>query len=161
MDYELTIIENGLQSWRRALPRFLVLMAVAAGLCSCGVYQMITTDPNDEEEGLRAAMDIMAPPLLITGDWSDTRAKNFENTSYYTELIRTRNEGKVTPDRSREILAAMDQVFKYTTVKSMTDEQLAKLIGPPDKTIVRSGQTIDVYQVHSPSGIQERWLVKD
>ena len=128
-------------------------------LCSCGAVQLATSD-GDRQEDYAFGM-ALAPVLLITGDWPDTRANNFETSAHYMELIRTRHEGKMTSERSRETLNAMSQTFQLQTIKNTHDTQLSELLGPPDKTMVRSGRRIYVYSFNSPEGLEERWLVKD
>jgi len=141
------------------LSRLIFLLAATLGLCSCGVYQAATYDgPSDENYVLMEG--VLAPPVMITGVWPDTYAKNFGSASYYTGLIRSRNEGRMTPERARDILNAMDQVFHYVPVHTMSEAQLAELLGAPDKKVVLSGRTMYRYQFNSPEGLQGRWLVR-
>jgi hypothetical protein len=143
------------------LLRLSVLALLVSSLCSCGVYQVVTADPNDDEQGMRAAMILMAPPLLITGDWPSTTDKNFKPPSYYTDLIRERHDGAMTNKRADEVLAAMDRLFHDKKIKAMPEVKTEEMFGPPDKRTVRSGSKIDVYQFQSPRGLQERWLVRE
>jgi hypothetical protein len=143
--------------------RFLRLVSLGlliSALCSCGVYQVVTADPNSDEDGMRAAMILMAPPLLVTGDWPDTSSKNFKPLSYYAELILTRHGGEMTQQRADDILTAMIRLFSDESFKTMPETKLMAMIGPPDKRMVRDGQRIDVYQFQSPRGLEERWLVR-
>ena len=142
------------------LLRLSLLLAAALSLCSCGVGEVAyaVANPNDDDANLTAAMDIMVPPLLITGNnWP--RSHDFDSPSHYTSLIRSRHAGRMTPDRANKTLDAMDEIFRSMPVDRMSDAQLGDLLGPPDKKVVQSGHTMYLYQFSGPQGLQGRWLV--
>jgi hypothetical protein len=163
------------------LLRLSVLALLASTLCSCGVGQVgyAIANPDDDNANLTAAMDIMIPPLMITGDWpgitdkppslpsinidqlrTQDETKYFKPVRYYAELIRTRREGEMTNKRANEVLAAMDRLFRDKKIKTMPEAEIEQMFGPPDKQMMRSWEKVDVYQFQSPRGLQERWLVR-
>ncbi len=64
----------------------------------------------------------------------------------------------MTPERAKETLVAMDEVFK--SVDGMSEKQLDDYIGAPDKRVVQDGRTMLRYQFVGPEGTQGRWLVR-
>jgi len=125
-------------------------------LCSCGVYQTaVDTSPDHD-----AAWALTNPVSAIVGIHPDTTAQNFKPFSYYAGVISSRNEGEMTPVRSKEILSAMDRCFGEKDVKKMSEQKAESLFGPPDERKATSGWTILVYRIQGGK-YGERWLTLD
>ncbi len=136
-----------------------LLFAAALSLCSCGVGEIAhaVANPNDDDANLTAAMDIMVPPLLVTGNnWP--KSNELDSPSHYVALIRSRHAGRMTPDRAKETLYAIEEVFRSMPVERMSDTQLDNLLGAPDKKVVHAEHTMYLYQFSGPQGLQGQWL---
>ncbi len=144
------------------LLRLSVLALLASTLSSCGVGQVGYTiaNPDDDDANLTAAMDLMIPPLLITGDWPSSTSQQSVDPSRYAALIRSRHSGRMTPGRAQETLFAMDEIFRSTPVNAMPEKQLDDYIGPPDKRVVQGGANDVSLPVRRSAGHSGRWLAR-
>jgi len=130
-----------------------VLAVLPFSLCSCGLYQAV----RDEDSTQGYSFLGLNPVSAITGV-SDTTAENFKPFSYYSDLVQTRNEGAMTPDRAKDVLAAMDRCFGDKAVKKMTEGKIISLFGPPDEKTTQSGWVVYIYRIQGGK-YGERWLV--
>jgi len=118
---------------------------MSTGPSSCGVVQLATTSGDENEDDVMAM--VLAPTLLLTGDWPDTSAKNFKPFSYYADLIKERNDEALAPEQIQMTLAAMDRCFGDKSVRKMSEAQIISNFGAPDQKMERPGWTIYVYRI--------------
>ena len=139
--------------------RSLVLITTLCfGLCSCGAIQLAANYNDEEKEEGNAFMMAIAPVLLITGDYPDTKDKNFKSLGYYADEIKGRDAGEMNRRRANEILAAMDRCFADKSVKKLTRQQVENLFGPADEIKIESDRRIYVYKIGGGQ-FGKRWLV--